>query len=177
VPDRPASLLGATVWVPGQLPFALPDLGVVDGRVSVETTVTVAGDGSATWSSSVGATGAAIEYLRQLLAPLDDAGRGEAIGRLALQGRPDIERLNVATSGVKQVEQALRITVSGFDAKALTAVDYGLRGTIAGLVAPAEPPGDGDGHHHAAPGVADPGQHHRWVCVSARGDGGAPLQP
>ena len=137
VPDRPASMLGATVWAPGQLPFTLPDTGIVDGRITVTTTVTVAGDGSATWSSSVSSTGAATEYLRQLLAPLDDAGRGEALGRLVMQGRPGIERLQVSTSGVTRTDQPLTLTVSGFDQEALSTVGYGLRGTIAPTLAPA----------------------------------------
>jgi len=137
VPDRPASMLGATVWAPGQLPFTLPDTGIVDGRVTVTTTVTVAGDGSAAWSSSVSSTGAATEYLRQLLAPLDDAGRGEALGRLVMQGRPGIERLQVSTSGVTRSDQPLTLTVSGFDKEALTTVGFGLRGVVAPTLAPA----------------------------------------
>ncbi len=137
VPDRPASMLGATVWAPGQLPFTLPDMGIVDGRVTVTTSVTIAGDGSATWSSSVSSTGAATEYLRQLLAPLDDAGRDEALGRLVLQGRPGIERLQTQSSGVTRTDQPLTLTVSGFDNEALSAVGFGLRGTIAPTLAPA----------------------------------------
>lgn len=137
VPDRPASLLGATVWVPGQLPFALPDTGVVDGQVTISTAVTIAGDGSATWSSSVSSSGAATEYLRQLLGPLDDAGRKEALGRLVAQGRPGIERLEVQTSGVTRTDQPLTLTVSGFDAAVLQSVGFGLRGTVPPTLGPA----------------------------------------
>lgn len=135
VPDRPASLLGATVWIPGQLPFALPDLGVVDGRVTILTDVTIAGDGSATWHASVGSTGAATEYLRELLAPLDEAGRSDAVGRLVGLGRPGMDRLQVKTSGVGGTDQPLKITVSGFDQQAMKVVDYGLIGTIAPTMA------------------------------------------
>ncbi len=137
VPARPASMLGATVWVPGQMPLALPERGIVDGAVTVSTALNLSGDGSATWSASVSSTGAATEYLRQLLAPLDEAEQREAFLRLVRQSRPDAERLEVKVSGDRRTRDDLRITLSGFDPSALEQVDYGLRGRIAPTLASA----------------------------------------
>jgi hypothetical protein len=137
VPARPASMLGATVWVPGQMPLALPERGIVDGAATVSTSVNVSGDGSATWSATIHSTGAATEYLRDLLAPLDEDEQREALLRLVKQSRPDTDRLEVKVSGDRRTRHELRITLSGFDEGALEQVGYGLRGQIAPTLAPA----------------------------------------
>lgn len=137
IPDRSASLLGATVWVPGELPRHLPELGVTDGAVSVNATLTFDADGSAAFSASVQATGAAQEYLRDLLAPLDEAGRTEALRRLVRQARPDLVGVTVSASGIEQPSKPLKISISGSQQGLLQTLPYGLRGTIPPILGPA----------------------------------------
>ncbi len=136
VPDRPASTLGATLWTPGSLPIRLVEPGLADGSVHVHTSLSISGDGSATWSAVVQANGAAREHLRNLLAPLDERGRTEAMARLVRQARPDT-RIAVDMSGTESPARPLKITISGSDPSALSTVAYGLRGRIAPTVAPA----------------------------------------
>lgn len=137
VPDRPASLLGATVWLPGELPARLPDLGVVDGAVSVNSTLNFQPDGSASFVAVIQATGAAQEYLRDLLAPLDEAGRTEALRRLVTQSRPELTGLLVNATGVEKPTKALKITVSASQRDLLAPLPFGLRGTVSPVLAPA----------------------------------------
>lgn len=137
VPDRPASMLGATVWVPGEMPFTLAEQGIDDGSVMLSTSVNLGGDGSATWSATLHSTGAATEYLRELLAPLEEREQEEAFQRLVQQARPGAQRVSVKVSGARRTRDELRITLSGFDPAALESVGYGLRGTIAPTLAPA----------------------------------------
>ena len=136
VPARPASMLGATVWVPGTMPLALPERGIVDGQVNVSSAVSVDVDGSTRWTSTITSRGAATEFLRQLLAPLDEGGRQEALKRIIVQGRPGLERVQLSVSGITKTREPLRITVSGSDPSSLTPTDYGLRGVIAPVMAP-----------------------------------------
>ena len=136
VPARPASMLGATVWEPGTMPLALPETGIVDGHVLVSSAVSITDDGKARWSSTLTAKGAATEYLRQLLGPLDEAGREEAIRRLIVQGRPDLGRISMSTNGISKIREALTITVSGTDEAAMVTTPYGLRGEIPPVMAP-----------------------------------------
>ncbi|MCB9685213.1 MAG: hypothetical protein H6738_06670 [Alphaproteobacteria bacterium] len=137
IPDRPASLLGATVWVPGELPTHLPEIGVVDGAVAINSSMQLDGDGGATYHVAVQATGAAQEYLRNLLAPLDEAGRTEAFARLVRQGHPQTTSLLANISGAEKATKPLKISISGRDLGVLGEVPYGLRGNIAPLLAPA----------------------------------------
>lgn len=137
IPENPASLLGATVWVPGELPVRLPETGVTDGAVAINSTSTLTADGAATWTANLVATGAAQEYLRDLLVPLDEAGRVEAFTRLARQARLGGGPIQVTVSGLETPSRRLAITVSGQDPHALAAVPFGLRGTVAPTLAPA----------------------------------------
>lgn len=137
IPERPASLLGATVWIPGELPVELPETGVSDGQVSVNSTVTISVDGSAAWTANIVASGAAQEYLRDLLSPLDAAGRTEAFTRLVRQSRGGGGPIQVTVSGLETPSKRLAITVGGHDDHALVAVPFGLRGTVAPTLAPA----------------------------------------
>jgi len=136
VPARPASMLGATVWVPGTMPLALPERGIVDGRVDVNSAVTVEADGTARWSTTITSTGAATEYLRQLLAPLDEEGRYEALHRLVAQGRPELGRINVSASGITRTRDSLKVTLTGTDEGVMAPTPYGLKGEIAPVMAP-----------------------------------------
>jgi hypothetical protein len=137
VPERPASLLGATVWVPGELPARLPELGVVDGAVSVNSTLTFAPDGSASFNAAIQATGAAQEFLRDLLAPLDEAGRTEALRRLVQKARPELQGIAVTASGVEKPSKALKISVSASQSGLLQTMPFGLRGEVPPVLAPA----------------------------------------
>lgn len=140
VPERPSSMLGATVWVPGDLPARLPETSVVDGEVAIASSVDLAADGSASWTARVDATGAAVEELRELLGPLDDAGRAEAFTRLVHTARPEADRISVSVTGVggdRAQLGPLAILVSGHDPRAVNRTTYGLRGSIAPLLAPA----------------------------------------
>jgi hypothetical protein len=137
VPDRPASLLGATVWLPGELPVRLPELGVTDGAVAVNSTLDFAPDGSASVVAVITASGAAQEYLRDLLAPLDEAGRTEAMKRLVTRSRPELVGLRVEATGVEKPSKQLKITVSASQQGLLSPLPFGLRGTVPPLLAPA----------------------------------------
>ena len=53
--------------------------GVHDGIVNVNAQMTLQSDGESTWTATIGATGAAQEYLRQLLGPLGAEDRKAAI--------------------------------------------------------------------------------------------------
>jgi hypothetical protein len=130
IPERPASLLGAIVWVPGELPARLPSTGVVDGQVSIATQMSIALDGSSTWSASIQADGPAQELLRNLLHPLDEAGETAAFTRLLRQARPDLTRVQTSVTGADKATRRLKITVSGHDAAAFTPVGFGQRGQV-----------------------------------------------
>jgi tetratricopeptide (TPR) repeat protein len=137
IPDRPASLLGATVWVPGELPVRLPDEGVVDGQVTITTHLALDTGGGATWTANLVASGAAQEYLRELLSPLDEAGRAQAMEKLVKQGRPSSSRVTAQITGVESPTRKLTIVINGHDEGALEASSMGWRGTVAPTLAPA----------------------------------------
>jgi tetratricopeptide (TPR) repeat protein len=137
IPDRPASLLGATVWVPGELPLRLPDEGVVDGQVTITTHLALEASGGATWTANLVATGAAQEYLRELLSPLDEAGRAQAMERLVKQGHPRSSRVTAQITGVESPTRKLTIVINGHDEGLLEASGMGWRGTVAPTLAPA----------------------------------------
>jgi hypothetical protein len=137
IPELPASLVGATVWVPGEMPTRLPATGVADGAVAISTTLSIAVEGAATWNVTIQATGPAQEILRNLLHPLDEAGRTEAFGRLLRQARPELTRIQASVTGADKASRKLKITVSGHDPHVFTAAGYGLRGTVAPALAPA----------------------------------------
>jgi len=137
VPDLPASLLDATVWVPGELPHHVQATGPSDGAVHVSTALTITGDGASSWSASIQATGTAQELLRDRLAPLDEAGQTEAFLRLVRSARPDALRVHVSVTGAHHPAKRLKITVAGSEDAALQPVGYGLRGPIAPALAAA----------------------------------------
>jgi len=137
IPELPASLVGATVWVAGEMPSRLPATGVADGMVAISTTLSIAVEGAATWNVAIQATGPAQEVLRNLLHPLDEAGRTEAFTRLLRQARPDLTRIQTSVTGADKASRKLKITVSGHDPNVFTAAGYGLRGTVAPALAPA----------------------------------------
>jgi tetratricopeptide (TPR) repeat protein len=138
VPELPASMAGATVWIPGDLPFEMPSAGIVDGVVNVSGMVTLQADGSATWSATISASGAGQEALRALLAPLDEARRKEKLRQLAGVGRNGIDRFGFEASGIEDPKRPLRITVQGYDSKAVGPFgETGVVGTVPPLLAPA----------------------------------------
>ncbi|MEQ1566351.1 MAG: hypothetical protein ABMA64_11990 [Myxococcota bacterium] len=151
VPELPASLAGAMVWIPsappragasavpgpGEIPVRLPDDPSLDGRVTLTTSATITADGGATLTTQVIATGAAREILRDLLGPLDEAGRTEALGRLVRQGRPGADAITTKASGLEDPSAELNLTVSAHDPAAMSVTAYGMRGTMPPLLAPA----------------------------------------
>lgn len=137
VPERPASLLGATVWLPDELPYQLPESSVIDGSVTVNTQLSLQDDGSATFTANLVAAGAAQEYLRALLAPLEEADRSEAFLKLLTQGRPEGSRLAAEISGVDAPDRKLTISLTGRDDRALTAGSPVRSAKVAPLIAPA----------------------------------------
>lgn len=137
VPQMPASLFGATVWVAGDLPTQLVNDAVTHGTVVINTQATVDGEGHVTWSASVDATGTGREWIRRLLGTLDDDGRTKAIKRLVDQSRPGIERFALQSSGVADPYKELKLTLSGYDEGRFTRFGAGMRGTIPPVLAPA----------------------------------------
>lgn len=138
IPELPGSMQGGSVWVPGDIPYDLPSAGVVDGVVAVSAQTTVSGDGSATWTATISASGVGQESLRALLAPLDAKGREEALRRLVITARPDLDRFGVDASGIDDPYRPLKITLQGHEPAALGAFGtIGLTGTVQPLMAPA----------------------------------------
>jgi hypothetical protein len=138
IPDLPASLYGASVWIPGDLPFEMPNPGVVDGLVSVTGQVQIAPSGEATWSATITASGVAQEMLRTLLAPLDEPGRQEALRRLAIVGHPENDRFAMDASGIEDPYRPLRIGIQGHEPHTAKPFgDAGLDATIPPLIGPA----------------------------------------
>lgn len=137
VPSMPASLAGSIVWTAGDLPTAIRSPSLVDGTVHINTNLNIAGDGSASWTATLSASGTASEWIRELLAPLDESGRVQALHRLARVGRPHLERFTATATGVQRPDRKLKITLSGHDKGLLTASGGGLRGEVPVLLAPA----------------------------------------
>ncbi|MEZ4239304.1 MAG: CBS domain-containing protein [Myxococcota bacterium] len=138
VPDRPVSVLGSTLWEPGSLPAALPTEGPVDGTVQIASSITLAEDGSATWSAEATASGAAAEVIRQRLARLDEPARAAVAAALVGRGRPAVDpaRVTLAVRGLDRTDRQLTLTVGGAEAVALERTPYGLRGEVPPLLAP-----------------------------------------
>ncbi|MCB9674110.1 MAG: hypothetical protein H6737_03285 [Alphaproteobacteria bacterium] len=137
VPSLPSSLMGATVWVPGDLPTTLMNETVVDGTVVINTSAKIDGKGNVTWSASIDATGTGMEWIRRRLGPLDDDGQQKALKRLANQARPNLDRFAITSSGTKDPYKPLKITVSGHDDGVFKRFGAGMRGEIAPVMAPA----------------------------------------
>ncbi|NCG18627.1 MAG: hypothetical protein GWP91_06405, partial [Rhodobacterales bacterium] len=136
VPTPPAAMAGGAVWFPGELPFRLQTTDTTDGLVTVSATLNVHLDGSANWTADIQASGTAEEWIRTLLAPLDDDGRIEALRRLATIGRPDLRRFAATIVGVEKTRKNLKLTISGFDEHLLYPFGAGSAGHLPPLVAP-----------------------------------------
>lgn len=130
VPALPSVMVGATVWVPGELPSQRFPPGVVDGIVSLTTQARVEANGDVRWTTDIKADGTALEAIRRLLRPLDANGQEKALRRLVLQGRPELERFTVQSSGTVDPFKPLTLTVSGQDTGTFTPHGPGLRGTF-----------------------------------------------
>jgi tetratricopeptide (TPR) repeat protein len=137
VPQMPSSLVGATVWVPGDLPTQLQNDAVVDGSVTINTQATVDGEGNVTWNASIEAAGTAQEWIRRLLGTLDQDGQTKALKRLAESARPGIERFAITSSGTSDPYKSLKITVSGHDDAVFKPFGAGMRGEVRPVLAPA----------------------------------------
>jgi hypothetical protein len=137
VPELPSSLLGATVWVPGDLPTTLNNDAVVNGTVIINTTARIDTRGDVTWNASIDASGTGLEWIRKRLASLDEAGQRTALKRLATQARPDLDRFAITSSGVQDPYRDLKLTVSGFDEGVFERFGAGMRGEIAPVLGPA----------------------------------------
>lgn len=134
--DLPAALIGGSAWIPGDLPVDIRTNSVVNGNVIINTTMTIRTDGSATWTSSIGASGTAAEAMRSLLSSLDDQARTDALRKLVVQGRPDLERFTATSSGIKRTDRPVKVTLSGRDEAAMKPFGHGLAGSIAPVIAP-----------------------------------------
>ncbi|MBX2797719.1 MAG: hypothetical protein KTR31_08630 [Myxococcales bacterium] len=137
VPELPASMVGATLWVPGKIPFHLGRNSVADGHVHLSTHVVLDASGAARWSTQLHTSGAATEFLRDRLAPLDDAARAEAFTQLVRASRPDSGGVSTVTHHLGDASKPLSVRLSGTDPQALTPADFGLRGTVLPVLAPA----------------------------------------
>ena len=136
-PQRPASMLGAMVWVPGEIPRILANTGVHDGGVHVEATWDGDLDGGSTFQAALTAHGAALESLRNLLAPLQPPALEELFARLVRQGRPGLSALSVEASGLLGARNELKISLSGSATDELEPTPSGARGEVVPLLAPA----------------------------------------
>lgn len=130
VPGIPAAMVGATAWVPGDLPSRRIAPGVVDGNVVITTSATIDLNGNVTWSADVNADGTGLEAVRTLLRSLDNAGQEQALRRLVKQGRPELERFAAQTSGTVDPFKTFSVRLSGYDSGTFTPEASGLRGTI-----------------------------------------------
>lgn len=137
VPAMPSSLMGATVWVPGDLPTTLMNDTVVDGTVVINTSAKVDTKGNVTWNATINATGTGLEWIRRRLGPLDQDGQAKALKRLANQGRPDLERFAITSSGASDPYKPLKLTISGFDEGVFQRFAAGMRGEVAPVLGPA----------------------------------------
>ncbi len=137
VPELPSSLMGATVWVPGDLPTTLNNDSVVNGTVIINTSARIDTKGDVTWSASIDATGTGLEWIRRRLSPLDEDGQRTALKRLATQARPDLDRFAITSSGTTDPYKDLKLTVSGYDEGVFERFGAGMRGEIAPVLAPA----------------------------------------
>lgn len=135
--DVPAAMAGAMVWRPGDVPTQLRLPTLFDGTVAINGSLQIGGDGSASWTATISATGAANERLRALLAPLDERGRAEALGRLLRVARPGLTRFTASTTGTEHPSKRLRISVTGHDDGLLEPRAGGLAGEVPPLLAPA----------------------------------------
>ena len=137
VPDVPAAMVGGIVWTPGALPRELTSTRTSDGRVTVNGTLQVSPDGSATWTADVTASGTASERLRDLLRPLEEGSRVEALRKVVAAGRPDLSRFTAKVVGVDLTRRDVRLTLAGKDEALLVPVGSGLAGRVPALLAPA----------------------------------------
>lgn len=137
VPAPPVSLDGATVWVPGGVPFVWTPPADHQRTVHVSTAITLDATGAATFRATIDASTAAEEILRDRLAGLDDLALSGLFHQLLGAARPAIDRVQVGASGLTRPGDRLTLTVGGYEAAALARVSYGLRGSIAPTLAPA----------------------------------------
>ncbi len=137
VPERPSALIGATVWVPGDLPSRPFRPGVADGTVTLTTSAKVGPDGAVQWSTQIHADGAGLQAIRTLLRPLDARGQEQALRRLVEQGRPALQRFSSQISGTSDPYKPLQITVSGSDDGVFLPRGGGLWGRFVPVLGPA----------------------------------------
>lgn len=131
IPELPASMLGATVWVAGDAPFELPSPGVLDGDVAINVQTTMSADGSSLFTASVNAGGVGEEWLRTLLAPLSETDRQVTFQRLISVANPSIDRFAYDGSGIEDPYRPLQITLQGHLPAA--SKPYGTNGMIGDL--------------------------------------------
>ena len=129
-------MAGGAVWLPGDLPVQLQTTDTTDGLVIINATLNMHLDGSANWTADIQASGTAEEWIRTLLAPLDNEGRTEALRRLATTGRPDLQRFAATTAGVEKTRKNLKLTISGFDEHLLDPFGAGSAGHLPPIVGP-----------------------------------------
>lgn len=137
IPEVPAQMIGGALWVPGDLPSPLVTTAATDGTVNLQGSLNVTQDGAGAWTLELTATGTAQQALRELLGPLDEAGRTESLGRLVRAGRPDLERFSVAASGLEKTKNHVKITLAGRDAAAFAPLGAGQAGEVPPILAPA----------------------------------------
>lgn len=137
IPEVPAAMIGGVLWVPGDLPAPLVTTAATDGAVNLQGSVTVTSSGAASWTVELTASGTAQQALRELLAPLDEAGRTETLGRLVRIGRPGLERFAVTATGLEKTKNHVKITLSGNDTAAFSPLGGGQMGEIPAILAPA----------------------------------------
>ncbi|MFT4623460.1 MAG: hypothetical protein ACI8PZ_002116, partial [Myxococcota bacterium] len=137
VPSIPADLYGGTAWHAGDLPVPVGGDALVDGEVRLVTEAKVTRTGDMTWRTDLVAVGAALQRIREYLAPLPVDGRREAIGNLLRVARPNPARLDINVSGIEQPSAELRITVSGSDTGRFRSVAGGMVGSVPPVLAPA----------------------------------------
>ncbi len=133
----PANLVGGWVWEAGDLPRQLAEAAGPEGRVGVNTQLTLGPDGGQTWTASVIAEGAAIELFRTLLRPLNESSQHAAIERLIRQARPDASQVLVTLGGIERTDRPLTLTVIGRQAMTDAAFPGGLAATVLPLLGPA----------------------------------------
>ena len=131
IPEAPLSMRGKPAWRVGDHAVRVPDFVLDHGEVAIRGKVTFEGV-DASFKVEITGTGATREYLRELMAPLDDAGRTALIKEML----PEATEILVGAKHVSGVGSKVSIVITGKLPAASTLWGVGIQSTFKPLLAP-----------------------------------------
>jgi len=136
VPDKPLSMTGGRVWIPGDLPHWLHSPDYMWGGIDISGVLHVSASRTNRWEIEVVPRGTGLEAMRQMLGPMSADERERRVRELLLVARPGLQDVQIHMVGIGDPYEPFALTIEGSDTGTVHAFGDGLYDDIPAMLAP-----------------------------------------